>query len=156
VSYSPKYISADDLANALSPTVFLEIFDDDNTNDIAAVKASDQVLLVIENAEGEVESRIGVEYNLDNVTGSDRLVRRACLEYAIAYSLERHPEVTRSAQAPERFKRAENRVQLLQDAILELVDSPTQKPANVGGALYDPTPTMWTDTTTGDYTGGDF
>jgi hypothetical protein len=153
--YSPKYITADDLADALSPKVLLEIFDDNNTNDLAAVKASSQVLLILENAEGQVDSRLTTEYDVSQLVGSDRLIRRAALEYAVGYSYERHPEVVRSAQAPERIKRADDLVQRIQDAIQMLPDNPDDKPKNVGGALYDPSPLMWTNPD-GSYAGGDY
>jgi len=138
-------IKAKDLRTALNPTTYLAIFDDDNTGDIDAVDASDQVTLCIRRAHTRVVSRLGVLYEkIPDGTDSSypELLVDAELNYAQGIAFDRHPEYVKTFGESDRrkacFEQAEATMDMLQEAILRIVDVPPEpKPRNVGGVVVD-------------------
>lgn len=135
------YITADDLLAALGSAAFLAIFDDDNTNDLAAVKGTTQVALVVERAHAEVLSYVPRAYD-DLPSGIPTLLKSAELDYAVALSFERHPEYVRTfgeEKRLERWNRAERKMERIADAAQILTDNaPAASPATEGGVVVDP------------------
>jgi phage gp36-like protein len=163
VTYQGRYVSSDDLRDRLNPTTYLAIFDDDNAGEGSA----NPVQLVIDSAEGEVDSYLITEnaLPLPALTGgkTDRLVKLCALDFAQALSYERHPEYARTfgedAKKMSIWKRASERMGRIQAARQQLPDVVEQagpKPANVGGIVYDSGPRTITNSLDGTDNGGDF
>lgn len=138
-------ITAKDLRTALNPTTYSAIFDDDNSGDMNSVDASDQVKLCIRRAHTRVVSRLGVMYTkIPDGTDSSYpdLLVDAELNYAMGIAFDRHPEYVRTFGESDRRKacwdQAEATMELLQEAVLRLVDTPPEPvPRNVGGVVVD-------------------
>lgn len=158
------YIAASDLRAALSPAVYMAIFDDEQTGSIADVDASNAVALVLARAHSRVVSWLGHTYTkLPLATDSEvpYLLKDAELNYAIGMSFDRHPEYVRAYGADPQRKNAWDQAELtmnrVQEAILRFVDAPSVgKPVNVGGIVFDSGPRTLTDSLDGTYNGGDF
>jgi len=138
-------ITASDLRTALNPTTYLAIFDDDNSGDMALVDASEAVTLCIRRANTRVVSRLGVLYT-KIPEGTDPLIPDllvdAALNYAQGIAFDRHPEYVKTFGESDRrkacFDQAESTMSMLQEAILRLVDNPSEPvPKNVGGVVVD-------------------
>lgn len=129
------YIDAGDLETALSPQTYIELFapPETNTVDTAAVA------LVIDRAEGLVDSYLlGVYvYPLDPAT--DRLIRHAALLFATALSYMRRPEYVRTygeIGKVTQYQEANMMMQRIQAAKERLPDvSQVSPPLNVGGVV---------------------
>ena len=160
-----KYITAADLINRLTPQVYLAMFDDDNTGDLSLVN-TDAVQLVIDEAEGEVDSYLITEnpMPLASLAGGkiDRLVKTGVLDFAQSLSF-RHPEyVKRYGEDPRAdglWGRATDRMKRIRSAIQQLPDikqQTGQPPANVGGIVTDDGPRTIITSADGTNNSGDF
>jgi len=158
-------IKASDLRTAINPTTYLAIFDDDNSGDMPLVDASAQVALVIKRAHTRVVSRLGVLYG-KIPDGTDAaypdLLVDAELNYAMGMAFDRHPEYTRTFGESDRRKacwdQAEATMELLQEAVLRIVDNPPEPvPHNVGGIVTDGGQRVFLGTNNGGgFNSGDF
>lgn len=159
-SYAGKYITSDDLSNRLNPGTYIAIFDDANTGSSASVNIG-AVQLVIDSAEGQVDSYLITEYP-DRASSTDRLIRMAALEYACAMSYERHPEYQRTFGENRRsdmWKRADELMSRIRDSEQkpsDLLAETGQQPANVGCLIHSDGPRLMVDTMTGVSNSGDF
>lgn len=159
-----KYVSATDLINRITPQVYLAMFDDENTGEVTIVNDA-AVQLVIDEAEGEVDSYLLTERGLPlpALVGGvvDRLVKLAVLDFAEVLSY-RHPEYIKtygeSAKADALWERAEKRMERVRSAIQRLpdVDQAGGKPANVGGIIVDDGPRTILSSADGTSNLGDF
>jgi hypothetical protein len=158
-------ITAADLRNALRPATYLAIFDYDNSGDIATVDGSDQVALVLRRAHARVVSRVGVIYNKipdgTDTPNIPELLKDAELNYAIGISFDAAPEYTKAyGHDPQRkaaYDQAKETMELLQEAILLIVDFPPEpKPMNSGGAVLDTGGRTFISDATGNSNRGDW
>lgn len=131
-----KYIDQATLELALSPATFDLIFLDDPTSGSINQAA---VNLVLDRAEGTVDSFLVGERDLGTLNPYDRLLRSAALEFALCFSYERKPEAERTLgdypRGGGRFARAKAQMERIQAAIQELPDQPANAPANVGAII---------------------
>jgi hypothetical protein len=149
-----KYIFQADLENALSVPTVLAIFDDGSgTVNASAINA------VIDRAEAEVDSYLPSNYPAGTPAPSDRLLKHAALEFAVCFSMEKHPEYVRNfGEEPRtnpRYTRARQLMQRIVDGVQRLPDTPT-KPRNVGGVVYSAGPRTIIDNIDGSSNLGDF
>lgn len=160
------YITPADLVDRLNPTTFLAIYDDDSTNSVATVSSSNVVKQVIRLAHSRVFSRLPNLYktppNVDpNTVAVPDLLYDAELAYAVALSLQRHPEYVRTfgenQKVKQAFEQAEDIMRLLQDDTLRIADlPPAPSPLNVGGIITDNGQRVFIDSADGTRNGGDF
>lgn len=158
------YITADDLRDALSPPTFLAIFDDDTSGQVADDRPA--VVQVIRRAHSRVVSRLPDLYktipNVDPQVGPvPDLLFDAELAYAVALSLQRHPEYARTfgedTRVKQAFSQAEQIMTELQEAILRIADMPPEPaPRNVGGIILNSGPRVMIDNPDGTPNSGDF
>lgn len=95
------YIEKADLEKRLSARVVAEILDDDSDG-TADTDAVDQL---IADAESWMAARVQQHYPLSSVQAADLSeVKRLCLDVAVCYAYERHPEYVRSAPPWERVR----------------------------------------------------
>lgn len=131
-----NYVTQADLIAALTHAVFIDLFDDDNDGVVSDSDAN--VTAVITNAHAEVESYLPNLYTT-LPTNSPVLLKNAERDFAIAYALDRKPQVARTYGAEARdhyWNRAEKRMERIQKSIQRLIDNtPTGDPANVGGIV---------------------
>lgn len=151
-----KYINQLALENALSPKTVLAIYDDDPpTGAVNATAIAD----VIDRAEAEVDSWLVGVY-VDPAT-ADRMLKHAALDYAVAFSFERHPEYVRTfgeEKRAERWRRANDRMARIRSGLQRLPDqpSPITAPKNSGGVVYDHGPRLMVDSSDGAENGSGF
>jgi hypothetical protein len=156
------YITQTDLENALSARTILAIFDDNNDGTADPVP----IAAVIDRAEGMVDSALLGFQNMPLVNAADRLVKAAALEFAIAFSFERHPEYVRSfgeEARKERWERAQNLLDRIQTRLRRLPDNNAtatvgagSKQKNVGGIVTDGSRRVVISSADGTWNGGDF
>ena len=149
MAYAGKYINSAKLIAALTKETFLAIFDDNNSGDTGLVNDT-SVQLVIDGAEGEVDSYLITNraQPLPPTTNPvvDRMIERACLELAMSLSWERHPEYVRTyGENPRALalrERAQTTLQRIKEGRQELPDQDSQnpKPTNIGGIVFDEGP----------------
>ncbi len=134
-----QYIEQVNLERALSPKTVLAIFDDAP----AKGRVNQEALAeVIERAEAEVDSWLVGIYTQPIAAPFDRLLKHAALDYAVAFSFERHPEYVRTFgedQRAQRWKRANDRMMRIRDGLQRLPDQPraATAPKNSGALIYD-------------------
>ena len=142
-----KYIKAQDLITRLTPETYLQIFDDENTGDVANVNDV-AVQQVIDGAEGEVDSYLIVEraLPLPSPPALDRIVVATSLDFAEALSFLRHPEYARTfgenPRAQALWERGSRRMERVKEGRQNLPDTDQQnpKPLNTGGLVLDEGP----------------
>jgi hypothetical protein len=150
-----SYLTAQDLRVALSPAMYLALFDDDNTGDVSAVDASAGVLSVLAESLVLVTSWLPDIYKTlppetspaGIVTGGDSmpiLLKVAQLQYARVLSYRRHPEYVKTYGAEPGgtlWKEANEFLERIQDGVQRVTSNDTPPevlPENVGGsAAYD-------------------
>jgi hypothetical protein len=147
-----------DLENRTSVSFILAAFDDGtgtvNTTALAAV---------IADGETEMQSWLvgelgGVIANWPSDVASDPLYKLCAEEYAIAFTVERHPEAAKQAGLGTKenyFNRAMARAKRVQEA-RQRATVAEEPPANVGGLTPATSPLMYTNypgtpTNTGDF-----
>lgn len=154
------YATQEDLEGALSQSTVQALFDDDN-NGSADSKA---ILAVLNRASRMVDSylaRVYVGPFPVTQTPVPEVIKVVTLEYAIAYSFERHPEYVHTYgehyRAKSRFDRAEAMAERLCNGMMEIPDWILQpKPRNVGGIIISSGPRTIIDSFDGEENGGDF
>ena len=152
------------LRTALSPTTYLAIFDDDGTNNVAYVDASDAVKLCISRAHVRVVSYLGNIYNrIPDGADADipGLLADAELNYATGIAFDRHPEYVRTFGESERrkaaFDQADMTMKAVRGAMLSITDVPSlEKAANVGGVVIDGGVRVFLPSPDGTTNSGDF
>jgi phage gp36-like protein len=161
-----RYVTRLDVVNRVTPTTFIAIFDDQNTNDVNDVNEV-EVQNVIDEGEAEVDSYLITQNTLPlpALSGAkpDRLVRLCALDFIQALAWRRHPEYVRtfgeSHRAESLEERAHGRMKRIQEAIQMMPDVVEQKalePANVGGVTTDLGPRMIVPNFDGSDNEGDF
>lgn len=153
------YIDETQLSNALGPSTYLAIFDDD----VDGVVDASAVTLVILRAHARVRSRLVAvlkDMPPELPAAVDPLLVSVELDYAVALSFERHPEYVRSAGAgktsPQEL-RADATMEDIVSAQQQLLLTPTQvAPLTVGGAFMDTSHRVALDNTDGSRNTGDF
>lgn len=154
-----SYVTATDLRAALSPSTYLAIFDDDNDGTANA----DVVALVLQRAHAEVISHLPRAFRGapgDIPADLRPLLQSAELDFAMAFSFERHPEYVRSFGEGQRlsfYKRGRDTMErVATGAQWPTSDTTTLAPRTVGGIVYDHGPRVLTDSPDGTSNGGDF
>lgn len=157
------YIAWADLQAALGPQTALAIFDDTNAGSLAGTEI--QITQVLTRAHARVVSNLPDIYEklpaeLPN-NPVPALLADAELDYAVAYSLMRHPEYAKSYgdedKANPAYKRAENTMKMVREAILRITDVPPETaPRNVGGHTVDNSNRIYVDNSDGTRNSGDF
>jgi len=157
-------ITASDLRNALSPSTYMALFDDEQCGSTVEVDASGPVLLVLRRAHIKCITWLGANYTKipdgTDTNISDLLVD-AELNYAIALAYDRHPEYVRAyGEEPKRkaaWDQAELTMMRVQEAVLKFVDLPDmEEPQNVGGVVVDGGQRVFLTANDGTVNGGDF
>lgn len=135
-----KYISDADLLAAIGIDPLLATSDDTN----AGVPSDAVLQLVIDSAEGEVDSYLVGFQAYPIVDGEDRLIRLSALDFAVAFLFERHPEYVRNRdnkQGEVRYQRAVERMFRIQQARQRLPDeNANSAPKNVGAIVTNGSP----------------
>lgn len=161
----PALITAADLKLALTPRVYEQVFDDDMDGTVA--DDEQQVTLVIERAHAEVLSYLPRAWG-DGAgsipTDVPPLLKSAELDYAVALSLERHPEYVRSVgedARERRWARAERKMERIVEGAQVVVENapPAAAAAPIlqGGIIYNPNPRRTiVDGSDDTFNGGDF
>jgi hypothetical protein len=155
-------ICAEDLRDMLSPTTFMQIFDDANTGVELTVMRSNIVTLVLNQAHAKCMSWLLTIYNR-LPDGDDNeipeLLKGVELEYAVAFAWARHREYARASQVDvdKLFRRADETMERLQSATQRIPDNPPEaKPRNVGGTVISSGARVMCDNADGTVNSGDF
>ncbi len=154
------YATRADLESALSPTTVLTLFDDGNSGNVSQV-ALDGVL---NRASRMVDSYLARVFKGPfpvTQTPVPSTITFAALEFAIAFSFERHPEYVHTYgetyRASTRFKRATEMMDRICQAQQEIPDWVLQpKQRNIGGIVIDDGPRTVVDNADGSTNLGDF
>jgi hypothetical protein len=134
-------VTPSELRSQLNPDVYLACFDDNNDGEVQDTEA--QVVLVLKRSRAQVCSWLAPTYrqSLADLDEDDTfLLKSAQLDYAVAYSLERHPEYVRSfgeEKRAERWKRADEMMKRVRSATQLIAgpdNQPAVKPSNILGA----------------------
>ena len=155
-------ITPGELRTALGANTYDAIFDDSNQGSVPDTSAA--VQQVLSRAHARVVSRLGVMYRqIPDGTDNEisQLLKDAELGYAEALAYERHPEYVRQYGEADKvlakMKRADSTMQLLQEAVLRIVDVPPEpKPRNVGGIVVDDQQRVFLTGSDGTRNSGDF
>jgi hypothetical protein len=159
------YVSASELRDVLSLATYMAIFDDGNTGVTATVDASSAVALVLSRAHAEVISYLLTIYGTlpaELPSAVPVLLKSAELDYAVAFSFERHPEYVRTygeAKRAERWERAERKMERIASTIQRIAPSdnpPEPTPRTSGGIVLDDARRFITTSSDGTWNGGDF
>lgn len=154
------WLQKQDLIDAVSAATVTSCFDDSNTG----VLNDSAIHAIIRRAEFEVMSYLIAEFGPPPFAGSvlsqlsdDDFLRGAALEYAVAYTFDRHPEYVRSngKERTDRMDRADKRMMRVQEA-RQRPPTVAKPPANVGGIVRDHGPRMIVDGRDGHGRSGDF
>lgn len=154
------YATQADLEGALSPTTVQMLFDDDGNGAINQ-KA---LIAVLERASREVDSYLARVYVGPFPVVQPKVpaaIRNATLEFAIAFSFERHPEYVHTYGEHYRSKSRHDRAIAMMERICtglqEIPDWVLQpKARNIGGIIIDDGARTIIDSADGTYNGGDF
>ncbi len=142
-----KYTDQGALERALTPQTIAALYTDGNTGAVNVQAIAD----VIDYAEAEVDSYlIAYAGDFPFPEPTDRLLRAAALNFAIAFSFRRNPEYVRKfgdmnregnqdAMASALMKRIQASIQKLPDQ-----PSPVTSPKNVGGVTVSAGPRLMT------------
>jgi len=154
------YVTQEDLEQALSPATVLALYNDLN-NDSVNPTALEGVLI---RATTWVDSYLATQYLGPfpvPQTPVPMMIKMAALEFAIAFSFERHPEYVltygESFRATARFKRACEIMERIISSQQQIPDWALQpKGKNVGGIINSTGPRTIIDGPNGENNGGDF
>lgn len=154
------YITQADLEGALSPATVLALFND---GDLGVVSTT-SLLSVLVRASTEVDSYLARVYKGPfpvTQVPVPAIIKNCTIEFAIAFSFERHPEYVQTYgeqyRGTTRYKRACEMAERLATGLQETPDwvlSP--KGQNVGGIIYANGPRTIIDSPNGTSNGGDF
>lgn len=154
------YITQEDLEAQLSPTTVMRLFDDENTG-TANASAINRVL---SRACSWVDSFLARVYRGPFPVPQrpvPQVIIDCALEFAIAFSFERHPEYVatygESYRADSRFERACAMAERLCNGLQEIPDWVLQpKAGNIGGIVMDNAQRVILDSPDGTRNNGDF
>ncbi len=154
------YIDQSDLENALSPATVVQLYNDVNQDAVYAPA----LLGVLKRASGEVDSYLARVYVGPFPIAQSPVpeaVKNCALEFAIAFSFERHPEYVHTYgeqyRGATRYKRACEMAERLATGLQELPDWTMQpRGGNVGGIITYQGPRTIIDNIDGTENGGDF
>lgn len=154
------YVTQEDLENALSPPTVTALFDDAGLG----VPSVGALTGVLERASRRVDSylaRVYVGPFPVTQTPVPMVIKDAALEFAIAFSFERHPEYVHTYgetyRGASRYKRACEMMDRLCQGQQEIPDWVLQpKPRNVGGIITSAGPRTIINSPDGTNNGGDF
>lgn len=154
------YATQEDLEGALSQSTVTALFDDDNNGQVDT-KA---IMAVLNRASRMVDSYLARVYDGPfpvPQTPVPEVIKVVTLEFAIAYSYERHPEYVHTYgeqyRSKSKFERAESMAERLCTGQLEIPDWQLQpKAKNIGGIIISDGPRTIIDGFDGTYNGGDF
>jgi len=154
------YATQEDLEHQLSPATVQNLFDDQNMGSVYT-PALDAVLL---RASSWVDSFLARVYRGPfPVTQSPvpQAIKDACLEFAISFSFERHPEYVQTYgetyRSTVRFKRACEMMERICNGMQEIPDWTLQpKQLNIGGIITVSGPRTIIDNPDGSSNSGDF
>lgn len=131
-----KYIDGTTIQAALSPATFNLLFVDKPNSTTVNQAALD---LVVNDAEGEVDSFLLGVRDLTTLNPYDRELRRAALDFALCFAFERKPEAERTLgdypRGGGRYARAKARMERVQAEIQQLPDQVANTPANLGAII---------------------
>lgn len=165
-----QYISQADLESALSPATVLAIYNDLQNRQVSQVALN----AVIDRAEGMVDSYLVNENVLPLPTpvlqpGAvappagqspvDRVLKNAALQFAVAYSYQRHSEYAKIYQITIAglLSSADAMMKRIQSGTQALPDTAQTSPAeNSGGHTYDDSNRMFVTGSDGTNNGGDW
>lgn len=154
------YITQADLEGALSPATVLALFNDQDQGVVYAPA----LLLVLTRASAEVDSYLARNFKGPfpvPQTPVPAVIKNCAIEFAIAYSFERHPEYVHTYgeqyRGTTRYKRACEMAERLATGLQETPDWVLQpRGGNVGGIIYSAGPRTIIDGPNGESNGGDF
>jgi hypothetical protein len=150
-------VDLEDLEGALSPATIVQCWDDDRDG------VADPIPLgkMFKRASAQVRSWLPGHYGLGVSVDTDELLRAAALDFAVAYTFERHPEYVRTfGEAPraEKWKRGEDIMGRVKAGIQRPVDvEAVQGPSKtIGGVITEHGPRMFSPNADGTSNSGDF
>ncbi len=153
------YATQMDLEHQLSPSTVRQLYDDQNDGQVYV----EAIQAVLERASVMVDSYLARVYKGPfPVAGTpQKMIRMATIEFAIAYSFERHPEYVHTYgeeyRASTREKRAHAMMERIANATQEIADWLEQpKQLNIGGIITTSGPRTILDNPDGTPNGGDF
>lgn len=154
------YIDQTDLEAALSPATVLALFNDQNEG----VVYTPALLAVLTRASTEVDSYLARDFKGPfpvPQTPVPAVIKNCTVEFAIAFSFERHPEYVHTYgeqfRGTTRYKRACEMAERLATGLQETPDWVLQpRGGDVGGIIFSAGPRTITDSPDGTYNGGDF
>jgi len=157
-------VDADTLKNAISPEVYMAVFDDLNTGDAGEVDQSGQVQEVIDDANVLVVSALPAIYEKipDGTDASIPVLLKTCIRLYLRYfTWIRRPEYTRVTGRDESklLELADSLMAKIQAGILRIApkDSPPEpKPRNVGGFMMSMSQRVMLPNADGSRNSGDF
>ena len=139
------YIVQSDIEARISAAVVLQILDDD----LDGSADTTAVAMAISDAESYVEGFLRGNYDLTAMralgTNAPHEVKRLCLDVAISYLWERHPEYVRADGMKMRANARRDLIDLRESVTrLDIVSTP-EPAANQGGSVYTDNPTTSTE-----------
>lgn len=154
------YVTRQDLESMLSPATVMSLFDDEGNGVVSEIA----ITAVLNRASRTVDSYLARVYTGPfpvTQTPVPEQIKNAAIEFAIAFSFERHPEYVHTYgeqyRAGSRYKRGLEMMDRLCQGQQEIPDWSLQpKPKNVGGIIYATGPRTIVDGPDGTYNGGDF
>lgn len=154
------YLVQDDLESALSPSTVLALYDDENKG-VVNQTALNAVLTRASRWVDSYLARVYVGPFPVSQLPVPEIIKDAAIEFAIAFSFERHPEYVQTYgeqyRAGTRFKRACEMMDRICQGQQEIPDWNLQpKPRNVGGIITSAGPRTIIDSPDGSVNGGDF
>lgn len=154
------YATQEDLESALSPSTVIALFEDTNNGHVDR-KA---IVAVLNRASRMVDSHLARVYRgpfpVSQVPVPE-IIKAVTIEYAMAFSFERHPEYVHTYgeeyRSKSKFERAESMAERLVTGQLEIPDWTLQpKGGNIGGIILSDGPRTIIDGIDGSSNGGDF
>lgn len=154
------YITKTDLENALSPETVTALYNDQEQG----VVYEPALLGVLTRASSMVDSYLARVYKGPFPVTQlpvPEAVKNCCIEFAIAFSFERHPEFVHTFgeayRSTTRFKRATEMAENLATGLQEIPDwTLSPRGGNVGGIIISVGPRTIIDGYDGSDNGGDF
>ena len=154
-----KYIDQGALERAITPQTVAALFTDGNTGAVNTAAVAD----IIDYAEAEVDSFLiayAGPYPFPEPT--DRLIRTAAVNFAIAFSFRRNPEYVRQFgdmnRADNQYAMAKGLMLRIQQATQRLPDQPAAAtaPLNSGGIITSGGPRLMVASSDGTQNGSGF
>lgn len=154
------YITKADLEAALSPATVLALFNDEDQGTVYMPA----LLTLLQRASNEVDSYLARSFKGPFPVAQSpvpAIIKNCTIEFAIAFSFERHPEYVHTFgeqyRGSTRYARACAMAERLATGLQETPDWVLYpKGTNVGGIIVNSGPRTIVDSPDGTYNGGDF